>query len=123
MKKIKLFFPMMIFLLVLSSCAVIYPSLPNKKINTTCENSVIVYCCKESDIYKCSATIDDNLTDEQVLSLEYVSLLEMKKILKVKGFENSFEVVIIKISDNKIEYLTDSEYEEERNYLVEQLSN
>lgn len=123
MKKIKLFFPMMIFLLVLSSCAVIYPSLPNKKINTTCENSVIVYCCKESDIYKCSATINDNLTDEQVLSLEYVSLLEMKKILKVKGFENSFEVVIIKISDNKIEYLTDSEYEEERNYLVEQLSN
>lgn len=123
MKKIKLFFLMMIFLLVLSSCAVIYPSLPNKKINTTCENSVIVYCCKENDIYKCSATIDDNLTDEQVLSLEYVSLLEMKKILKVKGFENSFEVVIIKISDNKIEYLTDSEYEEERNYLVEQLSN
>ena len=123
MKKIKLFFLMMIFLLVLSSCAVIYPSLPNKKINTTCENSVIVYCCKESDIYKCSATIDDNLTDEQVLSLEYVSLLEMKKILKVKGFENSFEVVIIKISDNKIEYLTYSEYEEERNYLVEQLSN
>lgn len=123
MKKIKLFFPMMIFLLVLSSCAVIYPSLPNKKINTTCENSVIVYCCKESDIYKCSATIDDNLTDEEVLSLEYVSLFEMKKILKVKGFENIFEVVIIKISDNKIEYLTDSEYEEERNYLVEQLSN
>ncbi|MBE6130216.1 MAG: hypothetical protein E7183_00640 [Erysipelotrichaceae bacterium] len=122
MKKIKLFFLMMIFLLVLSSCAVIYPSLPNKKINTTCENSVIVYCCKESNIYKCSATINDNLTDEQVLSLEYVSLLEMKKILKVKGFENSFEVIIIKISDNKIEYLTDSEYDEERNYLIEQLS-
>lgn len=122
MKKIKLFFLMMIFLLIVSSCAVIYPSLPNRKMNNTYENSVIIYCCKENDICKCSATIDDNLTDEQVLSLEYVSLLEMKKILKVKGFENSFEVIIIKISDNKIEYLTDSEYDEERNYLIEQLS-
>ena len=122
MKKIKLFFLMIIFLLIVSSCAVIYPSLPNRKMNNTYENSVIIYCCKENDICKCSATIDDNLTDEQVLSLEYVSLLEMKKILKVKGFENSFEVIIIKISDNKIEYLTDSEYDEERNYLIEQLS-
>ena len=52
MKKIKLFFLMMIFLLILSSCTVIYPSLPNKKINTTSENSVIVYCCKTYDIQK-----------------------------------------------------------------------
>lgn len=121
MKKIKVLFLMIIPLLVLSSCAVIYPSLPNAKINDHLKSDVIVYCYKESDIYKCSATIDDNLTDEQILSLEYVSLLEMKKILKVKGLENDFKVIIIKISNNKIEYLTGSEYDSERNYLTEQL--
>lgn len=72
-------------LFILSSCTVIYPSLPNAYIEDIPSDGVEVYCYKDKNNWFCGATSSNIKTEEEIRSLQFVNLLEMKKILKSKG--------------------------------------
>ena len=124
MKKFSLLL-IIIPLLILSSCAVIYPSLPNAYIEDIPSNGVEVYCYKDKNNWICGATSNTNAikTDEEIRSLQFVNLLEMKKILKSKGLSKHFTVIIVDLSGEKVEFFIGEEYEKDRLFLINELSN
>lgn len=110
-------------LFILSSCTVIYPSLPNAYIEDIPSDGVEVYCYKDKNNWFCGATSSNIKTEEEIRSLQFVNLLEMKKILKSKGLYKHFTVIIVDLSGEKVEFLIGEEHERDRIFLINKLSN
>ncbi len=110
-------------LFVLSSCAVIYPSLPNAYIEGIPSKKVEVYCYKEKEQWLCAARVNtsEDQNYEEVRHLEFVSLLDMKKILANKGLSECFFITIVDLSSDKVKNLDIEEYQQDYQFLMKQL--
>ena len=98
--------------------------LPNAKIDgEEPGKGVEVYCWQDGDDWKCGATLGTNRlkTDEEIRSLQVVTIPQMKKILERKGLTGCFNVTIVDLSNEKVVYLTGEEYDDIRCAIIEQL--
>ena len=108
---------------LLSSCAVIYPSLPDVYIDKVPSNEVEVYCYKENEEWLCAAKVnnEENQNYEEIRYLKFVSLLDMKKILASKGLSEYFSVIIVDFSCDKVQILDREVHKKDYLFLMENL--
>ena len=109
MKKSLLLFLCLLTLFVSFACLTpIYLGLPNAKIDgKEPGKGVEVYCWQDGDDWKCGATLGTNRLkfDEEIRSLQVVTIPQMKKILEQKGLTDCFSVILVDLSGNDVVYL------------------
>jgi hypothetical protein len=76
---------------------------------------VEVYCWQEEDEWKCGGTLGTNRLkfDEEIHSLQVVTIAQMKRILEQKGLTDCFHVILVDLSGDEVVYLNSEEYQEE----------
>jgi len=81
---------------------------------------VEIYCWQEEDEWKCGGTLGTNRLkfDEEIRSLQVVTIPQMRRILEQKGLTSCFVVTIIDISGDEVVYLNSEEYQEESARLM-----
>lgn len=109
MKKIIALLLCMLTLFAFSSCSTpIYPGLPNTNIDGEASmKGIEIYCWKEVGEWKCGGTVGTNRLkfDEEIRSLQVVTIPEMKRILEQKGLTDCFHVILIDLSGDEVVYL------------------
>ena len=96
----------MLTLFAFTACsAPIYPGLPD--ISEDPMKGIEIYCFKDGDEWKCGGTEGTNRlkTDEEIRSLQVVTIPQMKKILERKGLTDCFSVILIDLSGDEVVYL------------------
>ena len=105
----KLFICVLITLLTLTcfiACDTpFYPGLPNISENPM--KGIEIYCWQDGDEWECGGTIGTNRLkfDEEIRSLQVVTIPQMKKILERKGLTDCFHVILVDLSGDKVVYL------------------
>ncbi len=101
----------MLTLFTLSACSTpIYPGLPD--ISEDPMKGIEIYCWRDGDEWKCGGTVGTNRmkTDEEIRSLQVVTIPEMKRILEQKGLTDCFVVILVDLSGDEVVYLDVEEY-------------
>ena len=121
MKRLSIFILSLLMCFAFVSCSTpIYPALPNANIEGQPMKGVEIYCWQEEDEWKCGGTLGTNRLkfDEEIRSLQVVTIPQMKRILEQKGLTSCFVVTIIDISGDEVVYLNSEEYHEESARLM-----
>ena len=95
-----------LILLVLSACSTPdYPGLPD--ISEDPMKGIEIYCWQDGGEWKCGGTVGTNRikTDEEIRSLQVVTIHEMKGILEQKGLTDCFHLLLVDLSGERIAYL------------------
>lgn len=128
MRKHLLLFLILCLLLVpitLTACSTpVYPGLPDANIEGKDPmKGVEVYCWQEGIEWKCGAILGTNRmkSDEEIRSLQVVTIPQMKRILEQKGLSDCFSVIIVDLSGDEVVYLTGEEYDYQWGLLMMQL--
>ena len=106
MKKIIALVLCILTLLALSACSTpIYPGLSD--ISEDPMKGIEIYCWQDGGLWKCGGTVGTNRmkTDEEIRSLQVVSIPEMKRILEKKGLTDCFRVILVDLSGDEVVYL------------------
>ena len=106
MKRIIALVLCMLTLFSLSACSTtIYPGLPD--ISEDPMKGIEIYCWQDGGEWKCGGTVGTNRmkTDEEIRSLQVVTIPEMKKILEQKGLTDCFHVILVDLSGDEVLYL------------------
>ncbi len=118
MKKIIALVLCMLILFALSSCSTpVYPCLPDASGDEKEPmKGVDIYCRKDGGEWKCGGIIGANITksDEDIRSLQVVSIPEMKIILYKKGLSDCFSVILVDLFGDEVVYPRGEEYDTER---------
>ena len=96
----------MLTLFAFSACSTpIYPGLPD--INENPMKGIEIYCWQDGGEWKCGGTEGTNRQkfDEEIRSLQVVTIPQMKKILEQKGLIDCFHVILIDFSGDEVVYL------------------
>lgn len=104
----------MLTVFTLSACTtLLYPGLPNANIaGNEPFKGIEIYCWQDDGEWKCGGTIGTNRmkTDEEIRSLQVVTIPQMKTILKRKGLSDCFVVTLVDLSGDEVVYLAYEEY-------------
>ena len=106
MKKIIALLLCMLTLFAFTACSTpIYPGLPD--ISEDPMKGIEIYCFKDGDEWKCGGTEGTNRmkTEEEIRSLQVVTIPQMKKFLERKGLTDCFHVILVDLSGDKVVYL------------------
>ena len=106
MKKIIALLLCMIALFAISACSTpIYPGLPD--VSEKPIKGVEIYCWQDDKEWKCGGTVGTNRLkcDEEIRSLQVVTIPQMKKILEQKGLTDCFVVRLVDLSGDEVVYL------------------
>lgn len=106
MKKFIALMLCMLTLFAFSACsAPIYPGLPD--ISEDPMKGIEIYCFKDGDEWKCGGTVGTNRmkTDEEIRSLQVVTVPQMNRILEKKGLADCFHVILVDLSGDEVVYL------------------
>ena len=93
-------------LLAFTACSTpIYPGLPD--INENPMKGIEIYCWQDGGEWKCGGTEGTNRQkfDEEIRSLQVVTIPQMKKILEQKGLIDCFHVILVDLSGDEVVYL------------------
>ena len=106
MKKIIALVLCMLTLFAFSACYTpIYPGLPD--ISEDPMKGVEIYCFKDGGEWKCGGTVGTNRmkTDDEIRSLQVVTVPQMNRILEKKGLTDCFHVILVDLSGDEAVYL------------------
>ena len=95
----------MLTLFALVACSTpIYPGLPD--ISEKPMKGIEIYCWQDGDEWKCGGTVGTNRQklDEEIRSLQVVTIPEMKRILEQKGLTDCFRVILVDLSGDEVVY-------------------
>ena len=83
----------------------IYPGLPD--ISEDPMKGIEIYCWQDGDEWECGGTVGTNRmkTDEEIRSLQVVTIPQMKRILEQKGLTDCFSVILVDLSGDEVVYL------------------
>ncbi|MGM9631708.1 MAG: hypothetical protein ACI3XL_01270 [Eubacteriales bacterium] len=101
----------MLTLFAISACSTpIYPGLPD--VSEDPMKGIEIYCWQDGGEWKCGGTIGTNRmkSDEEIRSLQVVTIPEMKRILEQKGLTDCFRVILVDLSGDEVVYLDVEEY-------------
>ena len=96
----------MLPLFALFACSTpIYPGLPD--ISEDPMKGIEIYCWQDGDEWKCGGTVGTNRLkfDEEIRSLQVVTIPQMKRILEQKGLTDCFRVLLVDLSGDEVVYL------------------
>ena len=117
MKKLSIFILSLLLCFAFVACSTpIYPALPNANIEGQQPmKGVEIYCWQEDGEWKCGGTLGTNRLkfDEEIRSLQVVTIPQMKRILEQKGLIDCFHVILVDLSGDEVVYLNSEEYQEE----------
>ena len=108
MKKLIALLLCMLTLFTLSACsAPLYPGLPNANASKDPMKGIEIYCWQDGGVWKCGGTLGTNRrkSDEEIRSLQVVTIPQMKRILEQKGLNDCFVVTLIDLSGDEVLYL------------------
>lgn len=111
MKKIIALVLCMLTIFAFTACSTpIYPGLPDISENPM--KGVEIYCWQDGREWKCGGTTGTNRlkSDEEIRSLQVVTIPQMKIILEQKGLTDCFVVRLVDPSGDEIVYLDVEEY-------------
>ena len=106
MKKIIALVLCMLTLFAFSACSTpIYPGLPD--ISEDPMKGIEIYCWQNGGEWKCGGTVGTNRmkTDEEIRSLQVVTVPQMNRILEKKGLTDCFSVILVDLSGDEVVYL------------------
>ena len=96
----------MLTLFAFSACfAPIYPGLPDKSEDPM--KGIEIYCWQNGGEWKCGGTVGTNRQkfEEEIRSLQVVTIPQMKRILEQKGLTDCFVVRLVDLSGDEVVYL------------------